>query len=1001
MKKTLRLKCLFLLLALSCFAQSAFASHLRGISLTWAPTSTPGTVQFTLLYSYRASNGCNPHVPCQVGDTASAYIDFGDGDQEPETVTVTSVNSSDDYMVSVGTFTHAYSCVGPYTAEYSDCCRLSNLKSGANGNLILQTTVTPFSTNHPPISSMPAILAVQLANTTSFQIAATDPDGDTLSYRLATAQEMYGASSFSCAQQQPPGLSVAQSGIVTWDTTQITSAGCGYAPPEAGDIWPAKFMISDLDSGGNVKSTIAVDILVKFITSTQAIPTLNFSVSGPITAAAGSPISFTATGDDTTANSRVMLNVSGMPVGATATNVNQLLTPPTQSVFSWTPTIAQAGTYVLTYTATTDTYLQVLGSVTINVTAAQPPVVTCSSTLAGQYGLPLSVPITVTDPRGEAVSVVWNVDSASAHTDSLSPSSSASSLSYAPTFTTVGAHTVSISATNTDGQTGTCTTSITINQANQTITFAPLPNLVYGAATSIALNATGGASNNPVVFTVSSGSATVSGSTLSIGAAGTIVVSANQAGSTNYSAAMQAQQTLVVSKASSSLAGPATQPVFVINGRSATLPVSITGQYTGTSITAPSGAISYTITNSSGSVVGGSNAQIANSAASIPVPSTRAPGNYTVSASYAGDGNYNAAAAVTIQLQVGQLQPVIHWSPPSSITYGATLSSVLSAQAFNGTSTVAGSYSYTIAGKAVSPSTILGVGSYSVTVAFTPTDTTTYKSATSTVSLVVNKVTVGGVTLASSVPSILVQNSVTLTATVVSPISTPTGTITYLDGSNAIGTANLVNGTATLSVNSLTVGTHTLSAVYSGDANFLTASSATTPEVVEDFTVTVSSQSSQIILPGATATYDLVVTPVGGATLPSAISLSVTGLPSNAAYTITPQTVTSGSSTTAAILTVSAAPQTAGWSADKKLAPIAFALLLLPFSRRRHKASHMLGRFAAVLLMAVGSAGILMAITGCGISNGFFAQPQKTYTVTVAGTSGSLQHSTNLTLTVQ
>jgi hypothetical protein len=42
-----------------------------------------------------------------------------------------------------------------------------------------------------------------------------------------------------------------------------------------------------------------------------------------------------------------------------------------------------------------------------------------------------------------------------------------------------------------------------------------------------------------------------------------------------------------------------------------------------------------------------------------------------------------------------------------------------------------------------------------------------------------------------------------------------------------------------------------------------------------------------------------------------------------------------------------------------------------------------------------------VALGGCGSSNGFFGQPQKTYTVTVTATSGTLSHSTNLTLTVE
>ena len=58
-------------------------------------------------------------------------------------------------------------------------------------------------------------------------------------------------------------------------------------------------------------------------------------------------------------------------------------------------------------------------------------------------------------------------------------------------------------------------------------------------------------------------------------------------------------------------------------------------------------------------------------------------------------------------------------------------------------------------------------------------------------------------------------------------MSVPTGTFTFYDGNNAIGTAP-VNGSgqATLSAGFASPGTHQLSAAYSGDANFAPSTSA-------------------------------------------------------------------------------------------------------------------------------------------------------------------------------
>jgi hypothetical protein len=53
------------------------------------------------------------------------------------------------------------------------------------------------------------------------------------------------------------------------------------------------------------------------------------------------------------------------------------------------------------------------------------------------------------------------------------------------------------------------------------------------------------------------------------------------------------------------------------------------------------------------------------------------------------------------------------------------------------------------------------------------------------------------------------------------------------------------------------------------------------------------------------------------------------------------------------------------------------------------------------MLLLVVSAAAIAGLTGCVSSNGFFGQTQQSYNITVTLTTGSLSHSTNLTLTVQ
>src|SRR5207245_10355333 len=55
---------------------------------------------------------------------------------------------------------------------------------------------------------------------------------------------------------------------------------------------------------------------------------------------------------------------------------------------------------------------------------------------------------------------------------------------------------------------------------------------------------------------------------------------------------------------------------------------------------------------------------------------------------------------------------------------------------------------------------------------------------------------------------------------------TPTGTVTFQDGSTTLGTGTLdSNGRATFQTSALTQGQHTITAIYAGDNNFTTATS--------------------------------------------------------------------------------------------------------------------------------------------------------------------------------
>jgi sugar lactone lactonase YvrE len=185
------------------------------------------------------------------------------------------------------------------------------------------------------------------------------------------------------------------------------------------------------------------------------------------------------------------------------------------------------------------------------------------------------------------------------------------------------------------------TQTIVVNQASQTITFTPLTTPISYTATPITLSATGGASGNAVTFSVLSGPGTVSGNQLTVTGVGTIVVAADQAGNTNYTAAKEVTQSVVVNQASQTITfaqptSPVTYPTAVTLTASSTSGLTVTFKViSGPGTLATSGGVTTLTPTGVGSIV--------------------------VAADQAGTANYAAAAEVqrtVVVNAIGQVAPV-------------------------------------------------------------------------------------------------------------------------------------------------------------------------------------------------------------------------------------------------------------------------------------------------------------------------------------------------------
>ncbi|MFP5228914.1 MAG: Ig-like domain repeat protein, partial [Acidobacteriota bacterium] len=122
------------------------------------------------------------------------------------------------------------------------------------------------------------------------------------------------------------------------------------------------------------------------------------------------------------------------------------------------------------------------------------------------------------------------------------------------------------------------------------------------------------------------------------------------------------------------------------------------------------------------------------------------------------------------------------------------------------------------AGVATFTTSTLPAGNYSITANYAG-DSNDTSSTSAALALSVIQATTG-VKLATSNPSVQVTAAVTFTAAVSGNGGVPTGSVTFMDGANTLGSVALNgNGVAAYTTSSLAVGSHSITAMYGGDAN--------------------------------------------------------------------------------------------------------------------------------------------------------------------------------------
>jgi len=354
-------------------------------------------------------------------------------------------------------------------------------------------------------------------------------------------------------------------------------------------------------------------------------------------------------------------------------------------------------------------------------------------------------------------------------------------------------------------------------------------NIVYNVPT--ALVASGGSGTGSFTFASTDPNCVLSGTrgetVTAQKASGTCSITVTKAGDDNwYSASKSATFTLVKEVSSISIAVSPVSPR--IEGTPITITATVGTGQTGT-VTFSAGGSAISSCGSSGVVA------ISGTSASCVWTPTAAGSPFTLSATYSGDSNYQSSTSNSIDYTIYQSISLSY--PSVSTTFGTAKTSTPTISGGTGSSSswswsvVRASDNATVSGITINSSGVVSVASslsaatYAMRVNTTDTVGIT-KSAL--ISIVVSPSGGASATVSADKSVTTVGGSVILRATVVSGA---TGTIAFKFGSTTItgcGTVSISSGAAscTWTPASTSGSPFTVTAIYSGDSNFSSSTSA-------------------------------------------------------------------------------------------------------------------------------------------------------------------------------
>jgi hypothetical protein len=578
-----------------------------------------------------------------------------------------------------------------------------------------------------------------------------------------------------------------------------------------------------------------------------SIPTSTTVQGNPPSSVFGQPVTFTAT----------VTGFLGAAAGTVTFAIDGASQPPVavnaagQAVFTTSTMAAGSHTVTAVYGGSAP-YVTSTGTVMQTVAPANTTTTLLSSANPSMQGVPVTFTASVvTNAPGAGTptgSVTFAIDGTQQAMVMLDMSGNAA---FTTSILGPGPH--AIVATYADDpnfpnftpSSGALTQTVLGNPTMTAVVAAPEPS-VYGQSVAFTATVTpggGGAPTGSVTFSLDGapvGSPALNGSGVatfvtSAIAPGTHTMTATYAGDPSH-AGSTGSTTHVVSQASTATAlSFSPNPAVAVQELSLTATVVAVAPGAGT----PTGVVTF----SDGTTTLGT-ATLSGGVAILNWGFDAGP--HSITATYGGDpfflGSSSGAQSLTINKDATTTNLATS-SNPSAFGAPLTLTASVSTNSpgngvptgtvtfLNGSATL-GTGTVDTNGHAVFSTSTLAVGTYSITASYGGDA----DRNGSTSAVLTQKITMDSVTLAvaSSANPAALGTNVTFTATVSAPgdAGTPTGSVTFTDGTTMLGTVTLSGGVAAYSTSTLSGGEHTITATYSGDTTFTGGASGSVVETI-------------------------------------------------------------------------------------------------------------------------------------------------------------------------